>query len=460
MTTRSNFYKNPSFTYNKDFNLNSVIQNLRAYNVATGNAPPAEDSVSRTDQIIHQNKRRRCERKPPPSDQTDEIEENDGPIMSHQAYIDKMRSTSSEGDEEQVPPKPVAIFLPCEEKKDSPNSDDKADRVKNRSEQRFPVPGEPVCVVCGKYGEYICNETDDDICSTDCKVELLDNLKLHERPGHLAEDCLVTTSKSQSLSKGETCNQLLSAMHAIGRQVWPHALIVISAFVIGKELDFQSSGVLFVVKITLLELSYHITPARQTQSEENGNDIFLGLKEKNSIILIPEERVQLPKLASTILVSTSMANFMPSLGAMSNKELVSSHRNCSSENQNWLCQSIRSVGEGLLYVRRIEKILHNKEDLVKIEKAANVMWSRVELYHEWLGQDLHKMPVEGKNPEENLQMLGVIAKNVVIKFKRKMNGDLYADLLNWLYKVIAANSMYRTSQNTCLEVPSRPKQDM
>ena len=33
-----------------------------------------------------------------------------------------------------------------------------ADQIKSRSEQRYPVPGEPVCVVCGKYGEYICNE--------------------------------------------------------------------------------------------------------------------------------------------------------------------------------------------------------------------------------------------------------------------------------------------------------------
>ncbi len=32
------------------------------------------------------------------------------------------------------------------------------DRVKSRSEQRFPDPGDPVCVVCGRYGEYICNE--------------------------------------------------------------------------------------------------------------------------------------------------------------------------------------------------------------------------------------------------------------------------------------------------------------
>ena len=29
------------------------------------------------------------------------------------------------------------------------------DQVKSRSEQPFPFLGEPVCVVCGWYGEYI-----------------------------------------------------------------------------------------------------------------------------------------------------------------------------------------------------------------------------------------------------------------------------------------------------------------
>lgn len=32
------------------------------------------------------------------------------------------------------------------------------DQVKSRSEQRFPLRGEPVCVVCGRYGEYICDK--------------------------------------------------------------------------------------------------------------------------------------------------------------------------------------------------------------------------------------------------------------------------------------------------------------
>ncbi|XP_003223658.2 probable ATP-dependent RNA helicase DDX59 [Anolis carolinensis] len=39
--------------------------------------------------------------------------------------------------------------------------------------QRWPLPGEPVCVVCGRYGEYICDKTDEDVCSLECKAKHL-----------------------------------------------------------------------------------------------------------------------------------------------------------------------------------------------------------------------------------------------------------------------------------------------
>ncbi|KAH7521035.1 hypothetical protein JRO89_XSUnG0126600 [Xanthoceras sorbifolium] len=46
--------------------------------------------------------------------------------------------------------------------------------VKERSrDQREALLGEPTCVICGRYGEYICDETDDDICSLECKQTLL-----------------------------------------------------------------------------------------------------------------------------------------------------------------------------------------------------------------------------------------------------------------------------------------------
>ncbi|XP_003498919.1 probable ATP-dependent RNA helicase DDX59 isoform X1 [Cricetulus griseus] len=43
--------------------------------------------------------------------------------------------------------------------------------------QRWAEPGEPVCVVCGRYGEYICDKTDEDVCSLECKAKHLLQVK-------------------------------------------------------------------------------------------------------------------------------------------------------------------------------------------------------------------------------------------------------------------------------------------
>lgn len=288
MTTRTNMYKNPSFAYNKDLSLNTAIQNLTAYNIATGNnPPPTEDRAAAGDERIVHGKRRRKRR--PQNDQNHEINDYDDGPMSHQDYIDTRRKevcsshTYQELREDVLESPCPSIQLidydsdrsessDCEEKLVQPNSSlvldsgevkldptcsgksDEVDRVKNRSEQRFAVPGEPVCVVCGKYGEYICDVTDDDICSMDCKAELLENLKLSEslstqrrdeslsgpnsshvvefggdtwdhnrlrwskktsslctyecwkcqKPGHLPEDCVVLISNHE----GQPCNQV------------------------------------------------------------------------------------------------------------------------------------------------------------------------------------------------------------------------------------------------------------
>lgn len=42
--------------------------------------------------------------------------------------------------------------------------------------QRWPGPGEPVCVMCGRYGEYICDATDNDVCSLECKANHLQRM--------------------------------------------------------------------------------------------------------------------------------------------------------------------------------------------------------------------------------------------------------------------------------------------
>ncbi|KAJ0960332.1 hypothetical protein J5N97_001850 [Dioscorea zingiberensis] len=55
--------------------------------------------------------------------------------------------------------------------------------VKERCwDQREALPGEPRCVICGRFGEYICDETDDDICSKECKHTLISRLAESQKP--------------------------------------------------------------------------------------------------------------------------------------------------------------------------------------------------------------------------------------------------------------------------------------
>ncbi|XVE65067.1 hypothetical protein DITRI_Ditri07aG0152700 [Diplodiscus trichospermus] len=166
-----------------------------------------------------------------------------------------------------------------EETQDPPPLGDvnEVDQVKSRSEQSFPLPGEPVCVVCGRYGEYICDKTDDDICSMECKSALLQSLQITEislsnrnpapsspeltstyllpelaedtwdythhrwskkgsslcsykcwkckRPGHLAEDCLVTPPDQAAMRQSKTTSissdllELYRRCHQIGKNL-------------------------------------------------------------------------------------------------------------------------------------------------------------------------------------------------------------------------------------------------
>ncbi|XP_037681006.1 probable ATP-dependent RNA helicase DDX59 [Choloepus didactylus] len=61
------------------------------------------------------------------------------------------------------------------------DSDLSEEPVKSFSKtQRWAEPGEPVCVVCGRYGEYICDKTDEDVCSLECKAKHLLQVKEKE----------------------------------------------------------------------------------------------------------------------------------------------------------------------------------------------------------------------------------------------------------------------------------------
>ncbi|KAL0395259.1 UNVERIFIED_CONTAM: hypothetical protein Slati_4492100 [Sesamum latifolium] len=205
----------------------------KAYNIATGNASSDEPAP-----VVQRKRRRGREPKPRP-DQRDEVKENDGP-MSHQEYIEKRRK---EADFSQPYQELTADMLESSSSALNlvgyENSTEEADRIKTRTEQRYPAPGDPVCVVCGKYGEYICNEKPqsgqllvEPFSARRCTLEVPEaggdtwdydrnrwskkrsGLCTYEcwkcqKPGHLAEDCLVSTSHCESGPAGEAYNRVL-----------------------------------------------------------------------------------------------------------------------------------------------------------------------------------------------------------------------------------------------------------
>ncbi|XP_017334045.1 probable ATP-dependent RNA helicase DDX59 [Ictalurus punctatus] len=70
-----------------------------------------------------------------------------------------------------------------------------------KKSQRWPDPGEPVCVMCGRYGEYICDNTDNDVCSLECKAS------------HLASMCMGLRERVFSKMKQEGTGISPSATH-------------------------------------------------------------------------------------------------------------------------------------------------------------------------------------------------------------------------------------------------------
>lgn len=85
-------------------------------------------------------------------DQTenDTVEAAEGSVPAARSEDEHMPSSDAEDEEEEE--EPVKSF---------------------KKNQRWPEPGEPVCVMCGRYGEYICDATDNDVCSLECKASHL-----------------------------------------------------------------------------------------------------------------------------------------------------------------------------------------------------------------------------------------------------------------------------------------------
>lgn len=59
------------------------------------------------------------------------------------------------------------FFLQTQETQQVPefeNEEDIDETKQFSSDQRLALPDEPICTVCGKFGEYINDDTDQDVC--------------------------------------------------------------------------------------------------------------------------------------------------------------------------------------------------------------------------------------------------------------------------------------------------------
>ncbi|KAF3448353.1 hypothetical protein FNV43_RR09066 [Rhamnella rubrinervis] len=189
----------------------------------------------------------------------------------------------------------------------------------------------------------------------------------------------------------------------------------------------------------LLQKGKKREPKYLTKLLENSSKGFRGVAEFDSNqvpSLVCEEATNC--WALPVVTLTSIALALPDIELSLTKDL--------------LC----SVSEGLMYVKHIEKILLKSAKLGNIQKAAEVVWTGVDLYHKWLDVDLHKLSLQGKSPKEILEELAETAKNKFLELKEKdTKAWLKENPLKWPTKVLAANSMYRISRTILLEHESR-----
>ncbi|KAG5028298.1 hypothetical protein JHK87_011812 [Glycine soja] len=234
MGTRTNFYKNPSISYKKRLSISSVLQNLHAYNIAAGNVPPADPpQATSTANVppgnpphLTPSARLKRSRNPEPPEFLREYRDDAPSSMSHHDYIQNRRKevvSSRNHDRVELTEEVLVIFLgyckldlcllifegcsfvillhillslwqgnsnstlPLVDY-DASQQEEFDGVKKSRNEQRFPVSGEPVCLICGRYGEYICNEvTDGSNRSSSIPKDLL---QLYRRCHQIGKDLL------------------------------------------------------------------------------------------------------------------------------------------------------------------------------------------------------------------------------------------------------------------------------
>ncbi|KAJ9554755.1 hypothetical protein OSB04_009369 [Centaurea solstitialis] len=104
---------------------------------------------------------------------------------------------------------------------------------------------------------------------------------------------------------------------------------------------------------------------------------------------------------------------------------------------------LKSVSEGLVYVKLVEESFNATEDYVTSQKAAKTLWLEVDVYHKWLGNKLQKHVPQVSTTQQILEWFRDTAKNMVTEVEGTDIGGRNDDSM---CRSISANSMYRVTK--------------
>ncbi|KAJ9554758.1 hypothetical protein OSB04_009372 [Centaurea solstitialis] len=108
---------------------------------------------------------------------------------------------------------------------------------------------------------------------------------------------------------------------------------------------------------------------------------------------------------------------------------------------------LKSVSEGLVYVKLVEESFNATEDYVISQKAAKTLWLEVDVYQKWLGNRLQKLVPQVSTAQQILEWFRDIAKNMVMEVEGTDIGGRNDDSM---CRSISANSMYRITETILL----------
>lgn len=111
-------------------------------------------------------------------------------------------------------------------------------------DQREALPGEPKCIVCGRYGEYICDETDDDVCSLECKQSVLCRISK-------SSSCIGGLPAPKKLPAADECFYVRDSDYKSGMP----SLVDDQAELLRKKLDIHVKGVVMAPVLSFTSCS-------------------------------------------------------------------------------------------------------------------------------------------------------------------------------------------------------------